>query len=107
MEPRVFIRATDTYSTMYAPIPAPYLRKAFGLDFVPEQASLSITASGFYELYLNGQKITKGHLAPFVSNPSHCFYYDIYDVTPYLRKGKNAVTILKNTLPFQATAVEF
>ena len=94
MEPCTFIRATDQYSTLHDPIPAPILRKSFVLDFVPEQAELSISASGFYELYINGQNITKGHLAPFISNPCHCFYYDTYDVAPYLQKGKNAVAIM-------------
>jgi len=94
MEPRVFIRGTDAYSTQYKPVPAPILRKSFTLDFVPEQANLSISASGFYELYLNGKKITKGHLAPFVSNPSHCFYYDEYDIAAHLQPGKNAVAVM-------------
>ena len=94
MEPCTFIRATDKYSTLHDPIPAPILRKSFVLDFVPEQAELSISASGFYKLYINGQNITKGHLAPFISNPCHCFYYDTYDVAPYLQKGKNAVAIM-------------
>jgi len=94
LELGTFIRGTDRYSTLHDPVPAPILRKSFSLDFVPEQAELAISASGFYELYINGQKITKGHLAPFVSNPSHCLYYDTYNVAQYLRQGKNAVAIL-------------
>ena len=94
MEPRVFIRATDTYSTQYKPIPAPILRKSFTLDFVPEAASLSISASGFYDLYINGRKITKGFLAPYISDPDHCVYYDEYDISAYLRQGPIAVAVI-------------
>lgn len=94
MEPRVFIRGTDKYSTLYEPVPAPILRKSFSLDFVPEQADLSITASGFYDLYINGQKITRGHLSPYISNPSQYFYYDTYEIASLLQQGKNAVTII-------------
>ena len=58
MKPNIFIKATDKCSTIHESIPAPILRKSFTLDFVPEHALLSISASGFYDLYINGQKIT-------------------------------------------------
>ena len=53
MEPRIYIRATDEFSGPNKSIPAPILRKAFELDFVPEEAELSISTNGFYDLYIN------------------------------------------------------
>lgn len=89
-----FIKAGDGYCTQQNNIPAPYIRKSFSLDFVPKSAVLKITATGFYELYLNGKNITKGFLAPYISNPTQIIYYDEYDVTQYLSKGENVVGII-------------
>ncbi|MBE5893255.1 MAG: hypothetical protein E7286_07715 [Lachnospiraceae bacterium] len=94
MKPRVFIRAADEFATPSKSVAAPILRKSFVLDFVPEEADLAISASGFYELFINGQKITKGFLAPYISDPEHCVYYDVYDIAAYLRQGQNAVTVI-------------
>ena len=48
--------------------PAPYIRKAFGLDFKPTYAKIRITTNGFYRLFINGKEITKRVLAPYISN---------------------------------------
>ena len=75
-------------------VPAPYMRKAFDLDFIPETAELTICGLGFYELYINGVNVTKGALAPYIANPDDICYYDNYDVKKYLKKGKNAVGVI-------------
>ena len=73
------------------------MRRTFELDFVPEKAEISICGLGFYCLYINGKEITKGHLAPYISNPDDYCYYDTYDIASLLVKGKNAVgVILRN-----------
>ena len=89
-----FIRGTQSYSTYYKNVAAPILRKSFTLDFSPESSNLKICVSGFYELYINGRNITKGRLAPFINNPDHLLYYDEYEVTKLLRKGKNAIAVI-------------
>ena len=89
-----FIKATTEYCTYEAPVAAPYLRRTFELDHLPDSAKLSICGLGFYCLFINGKEITKGHLAPYVSNPDHLCYYDTYDVAPLLKKGKNAIGII-------------
>lgn len=75
-------------------VPAPYVRRAFSLDFVPDTATITIAGLGFYELTVNGTNITKGPLAPYISNPDDIIYYDSYDIAPLLRRGRNAVGIL-------------
>ncbi len=89
-----YIKAFDEYTTNEKFIPAPYLRRAFELDFLPESAKITIATPGFYELFVNGINITKGHLAPYISNPSQMVCYDEYDVAKYLKIGKNAIGII-------------
>ncbi len=89
-----FIKATDTYCSFEAYVNAPYLRRSFKLDFEPESASLSICGLGFYRLFLNGTEITKGALAPYISNPDDYCYYDVYDVSEHLQAGENVIGIL-------------
>lgn len=91
-----FICATKDYTTYTHHVPAPYFRKSFVLedtffDNTSEKASCSITLCGlgFYDLYINGTRITKGILAPYISNPDDILYYDTYDLTPYVHPGKN------------------
>lgn len=75
-------------------VPAPYFRKEFELDFLPQKAEITICGLGFYELYVNGVDITKGFLAPYINNPNHFCYYDNYDVSKYLTVGKNVIAVL-------------
>jgi len=89
-----FISATKEYCTLEKHLSAPYLRKSFDLDFLPEKAKISICGLGFYRLYINGKDITKGALAPYISNPDHICYYDSYDVKELLQKGENVIGII-------------
>ncbi len=91
---KIFVKATDNYSTLEEFVAAPYMRRSFELDFVPDKAELSICGLGFYVLFINGMEITKGHLAPYISNPDHYCYYDKYDIKEYLVCGKNTVGII-------------
>ncbi|MBQ7319812.1 MAG: family 78 glycoside hydrolase catalytic domain [Clostridia bacterium] len=89
-----FICADTRVSSFAQPIPAPALRRAFTLERLPKSASLSICGLGFYGLFINGKEITKGPLAPYVSNPDHYCYYDTYDVTDALQLGENVIGVL-------------
>ena len=89
-----FIKASNEYTTYEKVIPAPYIRRNFELDFIPESAKIRIATPGFYELYVNGKNITKGYLAPYISNPDHMVCYDEYDVASLLKKGKNALGVI-------------
>jgi len=88
-----FIAATTDFSTLTHHVPAPYLRKSFTLEEAPWKAGLLICGLGFYKLYLNGKRITKGALAPYISNPDDLIYYDFYDIKEYLAVGENVVGI--------------
>ena len=93
LSPR-FIKAPQEMCDFDRHVPAPYLRKTFVLEMEPTRAEITICGLGFYELYINGRNITKGPLAPYISNPDDVCYYDHYDLSGLLKKGKNAVGIL-------------
>lgn len=89
-----FIAATKEYSTYETHIPAPYLRKTFSPRTGVTEAKLTVCGLGFYEFFLNGKRMTKGLLAPYISNPDDMLYYDTYDLTEQLLAGKNALCFL-------------
>lgn len=88
--PQQFIRATEAFATFEKPVAAPYFRRTFRVDKAVT-ARLVITALGFYEVYLNGERKTKGPLAPYVSNPEDIVYYDAYELP--LAEGENVLGI--------------
>lgn len=89
-----FIKANDALCDFHNHVNAPYFRKKFNMPFKPEKAEITICGLGFYELYINGQNITKGPLAPYISNPDDVCYYDNYDITNLLLYGDNTIGIL-------------
>ena len=89
-----FIKATYQKNELNDHVPAPYFRKSFSVEKKPEAAEISICGLGFYRLYINGKDITKGPLAPYISNPDHYCYVDKYDITDCLTEGENVIGIL-------------
>ena len=70
---------------------SPWLRKEFPLTAVPEQAMAFINVKGYYELYVNGKKVSNDVLAPAVSVYDKRSLYTTYDITKLLRPGNNCV----------------
>lgn len=89
-----FIQRTNVYTTFDNFVPAPYLRKHFFVKTSIKKAQILICGLGFYELYVNGKNITKGLLAPYISNPDEKLYYDLYDISHWLNEGENCIGIL-------------
>lgn len=88
-----FICKSEKYGEQYDRVSAPLFRK----DFIAQNfksAKLYICGLGLYELFLNGKKITRGKLSPYISNPDQILYYDEYDITDILNKGENAIGVL-------------
>lgn len=86
-----FIKATSEFCTYEKSVHAPYIRKSFTLDTIPEKAVLTLTSTGFYRLFVNGEEITSSLLAPMITNPDDCLFYDTYDIARYLKKEKNVI----------------
>jgi len=72
---------------------SPFYRQAFHVDDIPERASIYVAALGYFELFINGQKIGNEVLAPAVSNYSKRSYYCSYDISNYQKKGSNSLGI--------------
>ena len=86
-----FIAATTESNTFEKSVPAPYIRKSF-CSAGESAGKINIAVCGFYELFFNGERITKGALAPYISNPDDYVYFDEYDVE--VKNGENVIGII-------------
>ncbi|WP_136480780.1 alpha-L-rhamnosidase [Cognatitamlana onchidii] len=73
--------------------PASYFRKELEIEKDIENAQVYICGLGYYELYLNGEKVGDHVLDPAPSNYDKQAYYVNYDITDNLKSGKNAFGI--------------
>lgn len=89
-----FVCEDREFSTFEKNVPSPLFRKSFVLEEKADRAELLICGLGFYDLFVNGRKITKGLLAPYISNSDHICYYDKYDIKEYLTKGENVIGVM-------------
>ncbi len=78
--PKQFFQATREYNTYEKHVNAPYLRADFRFD-EGKKYYVTVSGLGFYDLFINGKKITKGLLAPYISNPDDLVYFDRYEIT--------------------------
>jgi len=67
------------------------LRKEFSLASKVTRARAYVTALGYYELRLNGEKVGSSVLDPAWTTYEKRILYSTYDVTGLLRQGPNAV----------------
>ncbi len=89
----------------YKDDPAPLFRQTFNIPKKIAHARLYITGVGYYEPYLNGQKIGEQMLDPGWTTYSEQVLYAAYEVTDRLHKGDNVIGIMTgngwyNLLPF-------
>lgn len=89
-----FFSATTEMCNLTEFVSAPYMRRSFYIDEMPDSAEITVCGLGFYEIYINGKHITKGKLSPYITNPYDVLAYDNYDLKPYLTKGKNTLGFL-------------
>ena len=89
--------------------PAYYFRKNIKLSGQTKKARAYISGLGYYELYINGEKVGDHVLSPNhtnydhrnpasfeekrVNNMSTRVLYETYDITPYFREGENTVAV--------------
>jgi len=72
---------------------SPFLRKSFEMDGSYDELFVHINSLGYHELYINNQKVGDAVLAPAESQFNKRSFSLSYDVSPYLRQGKNAVVL--------------
>ncbi len=89
-----FYCAGDEYSTFEKAVPAPLFVKSFDVNDIPECAELAIGCTGLFELYLNGENVTDGFLAPYISNSNDIVFFRKYDIADKLKRGRNVIGII-------------
>ena len=80
-------------SLFYQDNPAPIFRKIFNVKKELKSAKLFITAAGYYQATINGEKADKNYLEPAWTNFAKRVYYSEYDITENLIKGKNCIAV--------------
>ena len=71
------------------------LRKEFeNNDKKVVDAVAYVSGLGHYELKINGLKVGDSEFAPLWSEYDKTVYYNVYDVTKFLNRGKNAISVL-------------
>ena len=73
------------------PAPSPFLRGTLDLAEAPKRAMIYCNAIGFFQLFVNGQRIGDDEFSPHVSELGRRTLYLAYDIAPYLKKGTNAI----------------
>ena len=104
-----FRRPGDTLVKDQMPPPAPLLRKSFNINKQVASARAYVTGLGFFELYVNGNKVSQDVLVPnltlygkrpglennYIPIPDNFREYRVmylsYDITEILKKGENAI----------------
>lgn len=89
-----FICAGEDYETINHFVPAPWFRKIITVKKAFKKVSLTVCALGFYELFLNGNCITKGKFCPYISNSDDIVFYDDYDITDIFSQDENELKFL-------------
>ena len=72
---------------------SPQLWKTFDVEDNNERIFLHVNSLGYHEIYVNGTKAGDKVLAPAVSQFSKRSLVLTYDITPYIRKGRNDIIL--------------
>ncbi|WP_430974559.1 family 78 glycoside hydrolase catalytic domain [Sunxiuqinia rutila] len=73
---------------------SPIFRKEFHIEKKVKQAYAFVTACGFYEFLLNGQKVGDHVLDPAVTDYRKTILYSTYNVTEFLQEGTNVSGVM-------------
>jgi alpha-L-rhamnosidase len=74
--------------------PAPLLRKEFAVTKPLERATAYICGLGYYELSVNGRRVSDHVLDPAMTDYQTRVFYVAHDVTKDLQSGKNALGVM-------------
>ena len=83
---------TDSHDKQYKP--APMFRREFATGKQIASARAYICGLGYYELYLNGERVGDHLLDPGYTDFSKRVLYVTYDITAQLGEGKNCIGVV-------------
>ena len=98
-----FIKAEERPADFSLFCPAPIFRKEIEISEKIEQAEISVQSPGFAEFYINGKKITEDIFISAISDYSKILWYNTYDVTKFLKCGKNVISVIAGNGFFNET----
>ena len=87
-------------------ISSPLLRNEFTIQKEIESATAFVTGVGYYEFYLNGEKVGDQVLDPGMTDFRDRILYETYDITDQLNEGKNAAGFWLGNGAFRLKAEE-
>jgi alpha-L-rhamnosidase len=88
-------------------VEAVYLRKDANVAEKVKRATAFICGLGYYELYVNGDKVSKRVLDPAFSDYQRSVYYATHDVTALVKNGKNALGVILGNGFYNQPGVDF
>lgn len=72
---------------------SPQLRKTFSVDDNSGKIILHVNSLGYHEIWLNGVKVSENVLTPAVSQFDKRSLANTYDLSPFIKKGKNDLVL--------------
>jgi alpha-L-rhamnosidase len=76
------------------PLPARYLRREFAIGKKVTRATAYVCGLGFFDLFLNGAKVSGDVMDPALSDYDKAAYVVTFDVTDRLHTGANAIGVI-------------
>jgi len=70
---------------------SPWLRQSVEIKATPARAYIYVNALGYFQLFINGTRVGIDEFAPHVGQYNKRTFCITYDVTKYLKRGKNAI----------------
>ncbi|HEX4485533.1 MAG TPA: family 78 glycoside hydrolase catalytic domain [Terriglobales bacterium] len=86
--------------------PLPIFRREFEVTRKVRQALVFVSGLGHYELHINGMALTDRLLAPGWTNYRKRVFYNTYDVSDRVKKGKNALGVLLGSGMYDVPGIE-
>lgn len=74
--------------------PMPLFRKSITIENDIKSAKIYLSGLGFFELYLNGVKISDHIFSPAFTDYSKTVFYEKFDLTPGLINGENVLGVM-------------
>jgi alpha-L-rhamnosidase len=71
----------------------PWFRRVYELKETPRRAMAYVNTPSYYELYINGRKVSDEVLIPAQSHTTKRFFYNAFDVTSLLQPGSNCIAL--------------
>lgn len=89
-----YIKAAEKPDAFSFYDPIPRFRKEFTIDGPIEKATIFVQSPGFATYYINGRNITEDIFISAISEYHKILWYNQYDVTAFLKEGKNTLCII-------------